>query len=307
MISLLLGFNIVENKGTKESMSKRSLGKGLSDLINTKSLFSSLPCEERGEKISMIKLSHITPNPYQPRKEIHEEDLEDLVQSIKEKGILQPIIVRQLKEDHFELIAGERRWRSATKAGLEVIPAIVRNVSDSDLLELALIENLQRSDLNPIEEARGYALMIEKFGFTQELVALRLGKNRATVANSLRLLSLSERVQELIEKGNLSQGHGKVLVGISDRKQQEKVALKIIQEGWSVRKTEEFVSGLARRKQDQGKQKETDCLRNIETELCSKLGFKVKIRGNKNSGKIEIAFNSFQDLQRVLAHLGISF
>ncbi|QSR88051.1 ParB/RepB/Spo0J family partition protein [Methylacidiphilum caldifontis] len=290
-------------------MSKRSLGKGLSDLINPKSLFSSQPSEELGEKISMLKLQSILPNPYQPRKEIHEEELEELVQSIKEKGVLQPIIVRQLKEDCFELIAGERRWRSARKAGLEVIPAIVRKVSDSDLIELALVENLQRSDLNPIEEARGYALMIEKFGLTQEAVAHRLGKNRVTVANSLRLLSLSQPVQELIEKGILSQGHGKVLLGIVDQKLQEKIAQKIVKEGWSVRKTEQFVGSYEsrRKKHDQVKENQSVPFKTIETELCSKLGSKVKIRGDKNSGKIEIAFNSLQDLQRVLSFLGITF
>jgi len=292
-------------------MSKRSLGKGLSDLINTKSLFSSVPSEELGEKISLIKVDSISPNPYQPRKEIREEELEELTQSIKEKGLLQPVIVRQQKENHFELIAGERRWRSAIRAGLETIPAIIRRASDRDLIEIALMENLQRSDLNPIEEARGYALMIEKFGLTQEVVAQRLGKNRATIANSLRLLSLSQPVQDLIEKGSLSQGHGKVLVGLTDREMQEKVAQKIVKEGWSVRKTEEFVGNYNEKKKKSlvvQKEKEADFLfTNIEKELCVKFGSPVKIKGDKNSGKIEITFRSIQDLHRVLGFLGISF
>ncbi|WP_134391115.1 ParB/RepB/Spo0J family partition protein [Methylacidiphilum sp. Yel] len=292
-------------------MSKRSLGKGLSDLINTKSLFSSVPSEELGEKISLIKVDSISPNPYQPRKEIREEELEELTQSIKEKGLLQPVIVRQQKENHFELIAGERRWRSAIRAGLETIPAIIRRASDRDLIEIALMENLQRSDLNPIEEARGYALMIEKYGLTQEVVAQRLGKNRATIANSLRLLSLSQPVQDLIEKGSLSQGHGKVLVGLTDREMQEKVAQKIVKEGWSVRKTEEFVGNYNEKKKKSlvvQKEKEADFLfTNIEKELCVKFGSPVKIKGDKNSGKIEITFRSIQDLHRVLGFLGISF
>ncbi|TFE66134.1 chromosome partitioning protein ParB [Methylacidiphilum sp. Yel] len=279
--------------------------------MNTKSLFSSVPSEELGEKISLIKVDSISPNPYQPRKEIREEELEELTQSIKEKGLLQPVIVRQQKENHFELIAGERRWRSAIRAGLETIPAIIRRASDRDLIEIALMENLQRSDLNPIEEARGYALMIEKYGLTQEVVAQRLGKNRATIANSLRLLSLSQPVQDLIEKGSLSQGHGKVLVGLTDREMQEKVAQKIVKEGWSVRKTEEFVGNYNEKKKKSlvvQKEKEADFLfTNIEKELCVKFGSPVKIKGDKNSGKIEITFRSIQDLHRVLGFLGISF
>ncbi|CAI9084430.1 chromosome partitioning protein ParB [Candidatus Methylacidiphilum fumarolicum] len=292
-------------------MSKRSLGKGLSELINTKSLFSSVPSEELGEKISLIKVDRISPNPYQPRKVIREEELEELTQSIKEKGLLQPVIVRQQKENQFELIAGERRWRSAIRAGLETIPAIIRRASDNDLIEIALMENLQRSDLNPIEEARGYALMMEKFGLTQEVVAQRLGKSRATVANTLRLLTLSQPVQDLIEKGSLSQGHGKVLVGLTDREMQEKVAEKIVKEGWSVRKTEEFVGNYNEKKKKSlvvQKEREADFLfTNIEKELCVKFGSPVKIKGDKNSGKIEITFRSIQDLHRVLGFLGISF
>ncbi|KIE58568.1 chromosome partitioning protein ParB [Methylacidiphilum kamchatkense Kam1] len=292
-------------------MSKRSLGKGLSDLINTKSLFSSVPSEELGEKISLIKVDSISPNPYQPRKVIREEELVELTESIKEKGLLQPVIVRQQSENQFELIAGERRWRSAIRAGLETIPAIIRTASDRDLIEIALMENLQRSDLNPIEEARGYALMIEKFGLTQEVVAQRLGKNRATVANSLRLLTLSQPVQDLIEKGSLSQGHGKVLLGLADKEMQEKVAQKIVKEGWSVRKTEEFVGNYNEKKKkslEVQKERESDFLfSNIEKELCVKFGSPVKIKGDKNSGKIEITFRSIQDLHRVLGFLGISF
>ncbi|VVM04302.1 partial Chromosome-partitioning protein Spo0J, partial [Methylacidimicrobium cyclopophantes] len=196
-------------------MAQRGLGRGLDALLARGKIALSEPDREKGERIESLPVERLVSSPYQPRKTFSEEALEELASSIRERGILQPLIVRRV-EEKYEIIAGERRWRAAIRTGLSEVPAIVRSASDQEMLELALVENLQRSDLPILEEARGYALLQEKFSLTQEAIAQKVGKNRSTVTNALRLLSLEPEVQELLAGGRLTGGHGKAILGLED-------------------------------------------------------------------------------------------
>jgi ParB family chromosome partitioning protein len=289
-------------------MSKiKGLGRGLSALISTE-----LPTEGSAAKkldlpdsvqIRYIELSKITPNPNQPRTTFSESEIAELSDSIKEKGVIQPVLLRKTGFDSFQIVAGERRFRAAGKAGLAFIPAVVKDISDVETLELAIIENVQRQDLNPIEEARAYQRLIDEFSLSQAEIAQRVGKDRATIANLLRVLKLNPSVVSMIENGEISLGHGKVLLTIRDEKAQANLAQKVKNEALSVRELEGLVAKVG--VLDRGraikpkKTKDQGHLSSIESELRTKLGTKVKITGS-GRGKILIEYFSEEELSRLV-------
>jgi ParB family transcriptional regulator, chromosome partitioning protein len=255
-----------------------------------------------------IPLKQIEPNPYQPRKEFDPQQLNDLVDSIRAEGLLQPIVVRQAGEK-FQLIAGERRWRAFQQLQLPSIPARVMSSTDASSASLALIENLQRADLNPIEEAHGYASLIRDFDLTQDAAAQRVGKGRASVANSLRLLSLDPELQGYLGKGLLSVGHAKVLLGVEDSAERVVLARRCIEEGMSVRALEEIIQG---RKGGAGTGKkrrvppaEATAITDIERKLTSHLGARVAVKHSPKRGRIVVEYQGNDDLARVLDRMGI--
>lgn len=276
-------------------MERKALGKGLGALI---------PDKQEGaeqEVVLHLKIQDVKPNPYQPREDFDPQSLEELKQSIKEKGIIQPILVRR-KGDQYELIAGERRWRAATELNLTEIPALVKEVEDLDSLELSLIENIQRQELNPIEEARAFKYMIEKFSLTQERVSEVLGKGRATVANTLRLLKLPLEIQEDIRKNRLSFAHGKTLLEIEDSNQQRKLAHEAISKGLSVKELESLVKTSRPRipKQNIRSSNREPLIAVLEDSLQQALATKVRISKRSKRGQISIEFYSQEDLERIV-------
>jgi ParB family chromosome partitioning protein len=295
-------------------MSRNALGKGLGALIGSAPqqpatpIASPQPNLESGEKVQEVAISVVMPSPLQPRKTFNEEQLADLSASIKENGIIQPLIVRKTG-DKLELIAGERRWRAAQRAGLAKVPVIVRKAEDLEVLELALVENLQRSDLNPIEEAEGYGNLAEKFNLTQEQVAQKVGKSRAAVANAVRLLSLQVDVKEMVRHGHLSVGHAKVILGLADGEQQDAAAREVVKRGLSVRETEKLITRFGkptRKGVAKGSSKAaTSDWRDLEQRLQRILGTKVRLIGTSSKGHLEIDYYNETDLDRILETLGI--
>jgi ParB family chromosome partitioning protein len=277
---------------TKE---KRALGKGLGALIPQKEL---QPETDSRDAVLQIPVSKIRPSKYQPRVEFNPEKLNDLMNSIKEKGVVQPVLVRR-SADGYELIAGERRLRAVKSLGIEKIPAIVKNVEDVDMLEISLIENIQREGLNPIEEAHAFQRFISDFAFTQEKIAKALGKDRSTIANTIRLLSLPEKIKEYISKNSITAGHAKALLMLPTEKDQLRVASLVMKKGLSVRETEALVSrrsppaGRAEPRKDQS-------IIDIEAHLQRALGTRVKIFHGKKRGRIYIEYYSTEDLNRIL-------
>lgn len=277
-------------------MERKALGKGLSALIPE----ADSKGVELKEGIINLKLSQIKPNPFQPREDFDAESLEELVQSIKEKGVIQPILVRR-KGDQFELIAGERRLRAATALNIQEIPAIVKDVEDIDSLELALIENIQRQELNAIEEARAFRYLIEKFSLTQERISEVLGKSRVTVTNTLRLLKLPQEIQEDIRKNRLSFAHGRALIEIEDPNQQRRLAHEVIAKGLSVRELENLVK-IQRPKSFKQKIRPGNrepLVAAIEEQLQQALATKVRIAKRNKRGHINIEFYSQEELERI--------
>ena len=299
-------------------MAKVVLGKGLGALINPPKPAPS-PLETPGERIEKVALSEVVPSPLQPRKHFEPEHLQELVESIREHGIIQPLIVRRV-DSKCELIAGERRWRAATQLGLKEVPVLVRQVSDRDALEMALIENLQREDLNPIEEAQAYKRLAAEFELRQEDIAARVGKSRSVVANSLRLLDLSPQVQSYLVQGRLSVGHAKVLLALEDPQEQEVVAEMVIRQGATVRTTEKLVAqyisqrGLAKSGRSGAKQPAADlspastgrAVQHLENQLRERLATHVAIHHSDKRGRIEIQYYGNDDLDRILKLLGVS-
>ena len=277
-------------------MERRALGKGLSALIPEKVLESG----ERKEVIVYVQSGQIKPNPFQPREDFDQQSIEELAQSIKEKGVIQPLLVRR-KGDNYELIAGERRLRAANSLGLKDIPIIVRDVSDQDSLELALIENIQREGLNPIEEAHAYQHLIDKFQVTQEKISEVLGKARTTITNTLRLLKLPHEIQQEMKKGRISFAHGRTLLEIDDANQQRRLAQDIIVKGLSVRELEGLIKGYRpkglRRKIGQGQSEPLVAI--LEEQMQHALATKVRIIKRKKRGHINIEFYSPEDLERI--------
>jgi ParB family chromosome partitioning protein len=294
-------------------MSRNALGKGLGALIGsapqtaTTPLTAPQPNAAAGEQVREAAIGEIRPSTLQPRKSFNEEQLADLAASIRENGIIQPLIVRN-SGGRLELIAGERRWRAAQQAGLAKVPVIVRQAEDLAVLELALVENLQRSDLNPIEEAEGYGILAEKFSLTQEQVARKVGKSRAAVANAVRLLGLQVDVKEMVRHGHLSVGHAKVLLGLANSGQQEAAAREVVKRGLSVRETEKLVARFGRPSRTgtarSGKGAVSDW-RDLEQRLQRALGTKVRLIGTAAKGRLEIDYYDESGLERILEVLGV--
>jgi ParB family transcriptional regulator, chromosome partitioning protein len=262
------------------------------------------------ERVQRIALARIRPCPFQPRKDFTPETLRELADSIREQGIVQPLIVRD-RGDHFELIAGERRWRAAQLLNLPEVPIILREADDRAVLELALIENLQRENLNAIEEAQGYSQLMSQFQMTQEDVATKVGKSRAVVANALRLLKLPPVLQGYLRDGRLSVGHAKVVLGLATEKQQQLAAERVIKEGLNVRQTEGLVAKLQARAEGPAKTGAITPLTkdahvaDLENRIREKLGTKVQLRYSQGKGGLEISFFSDDELERILQILGI--
>lgn len=270
---------------------KTALGRGLEALL-----------PERGEEVVQIDIGKIRPSGDQPRKRFDDGSIEDLTQSIREKGILQPVIVSSVGDGTFQLIAGERRWRAATRAGLKTIPAFIKDVSSQDAIEIALIENIQREDLNPIETAEAFQRLVSDYGMTQENLSARVGKDRATVANYIRILRLPEEVRTLINEDRLSIGHAKVILSLEGQKRQIDAAREIVKRALSVRAAETFC-----RKFTGGKTKtrpgKTPEVEDLEQRLTRSLGTKVRVHHGKKRGRIEIEYYSLDELDRLLDHL----
>jgi len=269
---------------------KKGLGRGLSSLIG----------ESRVEnKTNKLSLSDITPNKYQPRKNFEEENLEDLTNSIKERGVIQPIIVRKSKEDtsKFEIIAGERRWLAARKAGLHDIPVVVTEADDLKSLEFAIVENVQRHDLNPLEEAQGYKRLIDEFSYDQEKVSKFIGKSRSYITNALRLLNLPIEVLKQVEEKKISAGHAKILVGLDNA---SFIANKIIEKKLSVRQAENFVKIFKGKKVPSNQSKDPN-IKNLENEITNKIGLTVQIKNNKkNKGSITFSYTDTDQLNKII-------
>jgi ParB family transcriptional regulator, chromosome partitioning protein len=292
-------------------MAKSALGKGLGALIGTTRPIAR-PESDLGssEKVHTIALSSITPSPLQPRKEFSREALQELVDSIRQHGIIQPLLVRPINGRH-ELIAGERRWRAAQEAGLTEVPVIVRYATDLEVLELSLIENLQRQDLNPIEEAQGYARLAGEFGMRQEDIALKVGRSRAAVANAMRLLDLHRQVQIWVAQDLLSVGHAKVLLALKSAEEQLLVAELVLRRKSSVRATERLVArqlGISRsRRKPRGAAGNGNgtAIADLQERLQQHLGTHVKIHHTDKGGRIEIDYYGNEDLDRLLSLLGL--
>ncbi len=291
-------------------MARSGLGKGLGALIGTPSVASRGDAES-GERVHQITLASIIPSALQPRKDFAREALQELIDSIRQHGIIQPLIVRQVGA-RFELIAGERRWRAAQEIGLAQVPIIIRSASDLEVLELSLIENLQRADLNPIEEAQGYARLAGEFGMRQEDIALKVGRSRAAVANAMRLLDLHPQIQVWLAQDLLSVGHAKVLLALKAPEEQLLTAETVLRRNATVRSTERLVArqlgiGRSRRKQRAAGQTVTSAaVEDLQNRLQQHLATHVTVYHGEKRGRIEIEYYGNDDLQRIVTALGLT-
>ena len=283
---------------------KKGLGRGLGALIPD---VAPEETTEKSEKnVEVMRLSNIEPNPNQPRTNFDAEKLDALAKSIEKYGVISPVIVRKNDKNRFyTIIAGERRWRAAKLAGLKEIPVIIKEYDDKIMSEVALVENLQREDLNPLEEAGAIDELMKKYDLTQEEISERVGKSRSAIANSLRLLSLSDGVKKLIEQQEISAGHARALVGLSTQ-QQEEIAFEVIRKELSVRQTEQLVSSCkktGKTKKEKGEVVMNLAAKELQTSLSRKLGTKVRVKQNDKKGKIEIEFYDDETLNRILSYL----
>jgi ParB family chromosome partitioning protein len=273
-------------------MEKKALGKGLDALLPT---LKQEPAPE--SNVQHVRIDAIVPNRYQPRHVFAPDELAELTASIKESGVLQPVMVRRKGDGMYELISGERRWRASKEAGLQTIQAVIRNCSDQEALLLALVENLQRENLNPMETARAYARMMKEFGFTQDVVAQKVGCDRTSVANAVRLMNLHPAVQELVESGTLSAGHAKVILGLDSPESQVRVAQMVADRGLSVRDLEKVVASSAGGKKRSGKvHHAASPWSDLEGRLQKRLGTKVTVRPHGAGGTIVIHYFSAEEL-----------
>lgn len=283
---------------TSPASGRRRLGRGLEALLGPTTVADA----RRAGTLTHIKLDAIRPNPYQPRESVDASGLEELAESMRGSGLLQPAVVRPAGDGTYQLIAGERRWRAAKMLAWEEIPAVVRTVDDRTLLTLALVENLQRDALSPIDEARGYQRLIEEFGVSQGEAGELVGRDRSTVANALRLLKLPQPVQDLVHMGNLSPGHARAILGLAGSRDMERVARVTIEKGLSVRAVEELVrlDGVVRSRRRKGTRPVDPAIRRVEDALRRRLGTDVRITTRGKSGKVQINFYSSDDLERIL-------
>jgi len=291
-------------------MKKSALGKGLAALIPTAPMEAapiSTSSIDAGERLLMISLDQLLANPNQPRKHFEEEKLQQLADSIRQKGVLQPILVRKI-DGRYQIVAGERRFRAAERLGLPEVPArLVEDLTDRDMLEISIVENLQRDDLNPLELANGYQRLIRDFNLTQEELSTRVGKDRSSVANTLRLLNLPEEVKEQIVAGKLKEGHARAILALESEREQLELARKIIAEDLTVRAIEEIIYGAKRKKRGRSLKLKTRPVEiaQAETALKRRLGTAVKIERGLKRGKIQIEFYGDADLTRILELLGV--
>jgi ParB family chromosome partitioning protein len=303
-------------------MSKTALGRGLGALITGVPPVAKAapapapvpapePAPDTRERVLRVPLGRVRPCPFQPRKDFSPAALQELADSIREQGIVQPLIVRE-QADHLELIAGERRWRAAQLVGLAEVPVVVRVADDAAVLELALIENLQRENLNAIEEAQGYSQLMGQFQLTQEVVATKVGKSRTVVANALRLLKLPASVQAYVRDGRVSVGHAKVILGLASGELQELAAERIIKEALNVRQTEDLVASLQSQQPSGGPRRAKGAVikdahvTRLEDRIRERVGSRVKLRYAKGRGAVELGFFSDDELERILALLGVT-
>lgn len=294
-------------------MASRGLGKGLDSLIPDAVGESKAKKEEKGggeniekETQTLVKITKVEPNRKQPRKKFDEDSLQELADSIKQFGLLQPILVQDRK-DHYEIIAGERRWRAAKMAGLKEVPIIVRDYSEQEIMEISLIENIQREDLNPIEEAQAYKRLLTEFNLKQDELAERVSKSRAAVTNSIRLLKLCDEVQQMVIEDMISTGHARALLAVENAEDQYNLAQKIFDEKLSVRDVEKLVKNLNKPAKPKKLDDETMQViyRDIEEKLKQRLSTKVTVSAKgEGSGKIEIEFYNHEDLDRLLEMMG---
>lgn len=284
-------------------MTKLALGRGLSALIPDIKVDETIV--ENTSGILELEISKIVKNKYQPRLSFNDEAQKELISSIKEKGLIQPIIVRKI-ENGYELIAGERRFKAAKALGMQKVPAIIKDVSDEESLELSLIENIQRENLNPIDEARAYKRLASEFNMSQDNISAKVGKERTTVANSIRLLNLPEDIQGKLSIGEISVGHAKVLLGLENQADQRKLVEKIIKHELSVRETEKAVADIKEPPVHKRKMAFKDQqIITLEEHMQRVLGTQVKICQGKKKGKIEIDYYSQEDLERLLEFFGV--
>lgn len=284
----------------------RGLGKGLKALIPDENFMSidNSDTENAEKLVFFLQINKIRPNADQPRKKFNREKLEELAASIKEHGILQPLVVRP-ENNGYTIIAGERRWRAATMAGLKEVPVIVKDLPAKDVMELALIENVQREDLNAIEEAEAYGALMEHFNLTQGEIGIRIGKSRAAITNTMRLLNLPDKVRQEVLDDNISSGHARALLSLEDQRQMEALCEEIIDKKLSVRETEKKVKLLKNPpKEEKAKPEKNPYITAVEDGLKQKFATKVKISGKKDKGKIELEYYSTEDLNRILDLLG---
>src|SRR6185369_6295858 len=302
-------------------MSKPALGRGLGALLGGNPIRPATPATPSPapaaapalnphERVQRVPLNRIRPSAVQPRKQFSDDSLRELADSIREQGIVQPLIVRE-RDGFFELIAGERRWRAAQLLNLADVPIITREADDRSVLELALIENLQRENLNPIEEAQGYAQLAEQFNLTQEEISAKVGKSRAVVANATRLLKLSSAIQNYVRDGRLSVGHAKVILGIAEEKDQKTAAERVIKEGLNVRQTEGLIAKLLKRKKIVHPETVAPLsgdphVASLEAKLRDVFATKVQVKYAQGKGSVEIAFYSDAELERILQILGVN-
>lgn len=291
------------------AVKKKGLGRGLNTLIPSEPIVendkiektkSTLENEKASEKEITIPIQKIEPNPDQPRNQFDEDSLQELADSIKQFGVLQPLLVKK-RDDFYEIIAGERRWRAAKLAGLKELPVVIRDFTDNEIVEIALIENIQRENLSPIEEAMAYKRLMEEFHLKQDEVATKVSKSRATITNSLRLLKLDQRVQHMLEEEMISNGHARALLAIHDGDQQYEVAMKVFDEKLSVRDIEKLVKNLNKPKKEKIKEDYSFLYTDLEESMKQILGSKVSIKNKKNNkGKIEIEYYSRDELERIV-------
>lgn len=289
------------------AVKKTGLGKGLDSMIPPKA--TSKAAKDKSTNIiktgeTILKINEVEPNKKQPRKSFNEEALKELSESIKQHGIVQPLVVAKQK-DYYEIIAGERRWRAAKMAGLKEVPVVIKDYSPQEIMEVALIENIQREDLNPVEEARAYQNLIKEYNLKQEEVADRVSKSRSAITNSLRLLKLSDEVLDMLVEEMISSGHARALLALEDKDQQLSIAEKIAKEKLSVRDTEKLVKNINHpvKKAPKKELKNDFVYKDIEEKLKQRIGTKVKInRKTENKGKIEIDYYSQDELEKIVAY-----